>query len=380
MHYLDNAATTYPKPEEVYRQAELAMRQCGGNPGRGIHPQALASVRAVFDTREKIADMFGGTPERVVFVPNATYALNLSIKGLFVWNEGHILISDMEHNSVRRPVEALCRESGGKIRYDTFSVRGRSEDVLAGIRSKLRPDTRMAVVCHRSNVAPITLPIKEIGRLCHDRGIRFVVDASQSAGSLRSSLPSCNIDALCAPGHKGLFGLMGSGFALFSDKVDQSEIRTVVEGGSGLSSVDPGMPTVLPERLEAGTVAVPAISSLSAGIDYVNRVGLDRIAAYESGLLLRAQEMLLSMRDVTVYGPIGNAGSAFMFNVGSKPPSEVAAALGEKGICVRAGLHCSPLAHKLLATPKGGAVRVSFSPLNDLSDCEALYKAVREVK
>lgn len=377
MHYLDNGATTFPKPEEVYRAAESAMRECGGNPGRGVHPLAVASMNAVYDCREAVAELFGGQPERVIFTVNATEALNLAIKGLA--KPGcHILLSEMEHNSVLRPIEALRMGKMG-ISYDFYSVRGSAEEILASIRRKIQPNTRLLVACHRSNVAPITLPIGQIGKLCREKGIRFVVDAAQSAGAVPIDLEGMRIDALCAPGHKGLFGLMGSGFLLFGKSVRDGEITTLMEGGSGLNSALWTMPEVLPERLEAGTLAVPAIASLAAGIRVVRRMGVEAIGRQETAVLTAITDRLSTVRRLQIYGPVQAEGSALLWNIEGMPASQTAAHLAERGICTRAGLHCSPLAHRLLGSPKGGAVRVSLSPMNTLKDADALLSAVREL-
>lgn len=375
IHYLDNGATTYPKPESVYEAAARAMRECGGNPGRGVHPLALASLEAVYATREAVAALFGGAPERVVFTVNATEALNLAIKGL-VKPGGHILISEMEHNSVRRPVDALKKQG---CSYDLFSARGSADEILASIRRLIRPETCLIVACHRSNVAPLTLPVERIGALCRERNIRFVVDAAQSAGAVPIDMDKMKIDALCAPGHKGLFGIMGSGFVLFGGNVPDASIVPLLDGGSGLASYLPKMPDVLPERLEAGTLPVPAIAALGAGIEFVRKIGVEQIGKMETELLTAICDRLLSTGRVRIYGPTHAPGSALLFNVENRAPSEVSAYLSGRGICTRAGIHCTPLAHRLLGTPKGGAVRVSLSPLNTLQDADALRTAIREM-
>lgn len=379
MIYLDNAATTYPKPDMVYDALKQAACECGGNPGRGVHKLSLTSANKVFETREKIADMFGATPERVVFTQNTTYALNMAIKCLWNNRDGHILISDIEHNSVRRSVAALCGRKDISASFDVYSSRGKREDVIASIRSKIRPDTKMLIACHRSNIAPITLPIKEIGGLCRDRGLMFVVDAAQSAGSVHINMNACSIDALCAPGHKGLFGIMGIGFVAFSDRVSEERLSTLIEGGSGMSSEEIGMPRILPERLEAGTLPVPAIAALGAGIDYVQMLGIDQIASHENMLVSRGQDMLMSIGRCVVYKPVFAEGSAFVFNVVGRAPSEISGYLDSWGICTRSGLHCAPLAHERVGTPKGGAVRVSFSPMNTSADLDALYRAIKTI-
>lgn len=372
--YLDNAATTYPKPESVYQAAEKAMREGGGNPGRGLHPLALKSTEIVYRTREKVADLFGGNPERVVFTPNATGALNLAIKGL-ARPGSHILISDIEHNSVLRPVVSLAEQG---VRYSIFSSSGSDQDILASIERNLHPSTCLLVACHRSNVAPITLPIEKIGKLCASKGIYFIVDASQSAGSVEISMDRMNIDVLCAPGHKGLFGLMGSGFALFGRHIRAEKIKTIWEGGSGIDSRLQVMPNVLPERLEAGTLAVPAIASLGAGIDYVRLRSIQEIAAYENKLLLELYDRLSEIRKVQLYcRSKEKEGTTLLFNVDGIDAEQVAMLLAKQHICVRSGLHCSPLAHQSLGTP-GGAVRVSLSPFNKREDLDSLYYAIQE--
>lgn len=378
MIYLDNAATTFPKPESVYAEAMRVMRECGGNPGRGSHRMALAAAEEVYRTREAVAHFFGShSPERVVLTPNATHALNVALKGILRQGD-HVLFSELSHNSVRRPILALAKERG--VHYDVYRGLGRKGEILASIYSKLRPETRVIEVTARSNVASVGLPLREIASLCREHSIILVVDASQAAGTMPLSIAELGCSAvICAPGHKGLYGLPGSGFALFSDDIEPTSLQTVIAGGSGIHSREAEMPDLLPERLEAGTLNAPAAASLRAGIEYVKQAGISTIDAHEAALRRRLTELLLHTPSVRVYRPDGREGGIVLFSVAGRSSSEVGGYLDRRGICVRSGLHCSPLAHKALGTSDGGAVRVSFSAFNRESDAVALWQAIREM-
>ena len=376
MVYLDNAATTFPKPRAVYDALALSMRECAGNPGRGGHILSRNSAKALFDSRVGVASLLGSSsPERVAFTHNATEALNIAIKGLARKNS-HILISDIEHNSVRR-VAVKLQEQG--IEYSVYSSAKSAEDILNSVRENIRPDTQMLVACHKSNICSRELPLAELGRLCKKYGIYFVVEASQSAGSCNIDIGKVNADAICAPGHKGLFGIMGSGFVLFGEGVEGDKIKTMCEGGNGVNSMDEQMPSALPERLEAGTLPMPAIYTLKAGIEFVRRVGAEEIGNKESVLMARAKDMLLHTKGIEVYCPEENGGGVLLFNFKNIDCEEAAELLDKGKICVRAGLHCSPLAHKTIGTPSGGAIRVSFGYFNTLKDIDCLYKTVKDI-
>ncbi|MBQ9718190.1 MAG: aminotransferase class V-fold PLP-dependent enzyme, partial [Clostridia bacterium] len=234
--YLDNAATTYPKPEEVLRAASDAMRNAGGNPGRGSHRLSSAAAELVYDCRTAAAELFGAEPERVVFTLNATHALNFAVKGLA--EAGcHILIDNYAHNAAYRPVAALAAD--GLAEYDIYDASGDGDEIIENIRNKLRPDTRMVIATHQSNICSYVLPVKKIGQFCAQYGLHFIVDASQSAGHLPIDMESMNITALCMPGHKGLFGPMGVGMLLSAPDV---RYHTLLEGGAGIHSLDAAMP------------------------------------------------------------------------------------------------------------------------------------------
>ncbi|MBQ8207968.1 MAG: aminotransferase class V-fold PLP-dependent enzyme [Clostridia bacterium] len=378
MIYFDNAATSFPKPLSVYREVEHCIKNYCGNPGRGSHSLSRRSAEKVYETREKIADFFGSpSPENVFFTYNDTYALNMVIKGLV--NEGdHVIISDMEHNSVYRPIAALAEN--GIISYDIFDTMCLShlrtpERICANIRRLIRRETKMLIATHVSNICSAALPLREIGELCRAHGMIFVVDAAQSAGHLPINMAEMKIDALCAPGHKGLYGLQGSGFALLRDGLLPFPI---IEGGSGVNSLMPEMPEVSPERYEAGTLSVPCIASLCEGVEFVKSRGIDAIHEHESALYRRLSDMLYSLPEIKLYAH-NHVGSTLLFNIDGIPCEKAADLLDRRGICVRSGFHCSPLGHKTLGTIESGAVRVSFSPFNTMRELEFFYSALKSI-
>lgn len=378
MIYLDNAATGFPKPSAVIYEQERCMRDYCGNPGRGSHALALAAAEKIYECRNEISDFFGGVgAEQVVFTMNTTMALNMAIKGLL--QEGdHVLISDMEHNAVFRPIYKLAQE--GKITYDLFPTMTldpfRSPKAICkGIEARIRPNTRMLVCAHASNICSAVLPIEEIGMLCRRHGIFFVVDAAQSAGHLPIHVQQMGISALCAPGHKGLLGPQGSGFLLWAKDVTAD---TLLEGGSGFQSLEGEMPSEAPERFEAGTLATPAIAGLLEGIRTVRRIGLARLEQHEREINRRIAELLAKIPQIRVYAPM-HQGAILLFNAEGIPSDRMGQELNQRGFCVRAGYHCSALGHATLHTPKGGAVRVSPGLFNQLEDADTFVAAVHDI-
>ncbi|MBQ9784130.1 MAG: aminotransferase class V-fold PLP-dependent enzyme [Clostridia bacterium] len=378
MIYLDNAATSFPKPVGVWREQMRCMQKYCGNPGRGSHALALAAAEKIYECREEVAALFGAdTPENVVFTMNTTAALNVAIKGL-LHDGDHVLISDMEHNAVRRPVHALA--TAGRITYDVFPTFPRDPDrtparICAAILERIKPNTRMLVCAHASNICSATLPLREIGALCRQRGILFVVDAAQSAGHLPIDVSQMQIDALCAPGHKGLMGPQGTGILLLGDGI---RAEPLIEGGSGFNSRDAHMPDEAPERYEAGTLPTPAIAGLCEGIREVRRRGIEAIHAHECALTDQLTARLREMSGVTLYAP-HHRGSVVLFHLDGIASDTVAHQLDALGFCVRSGLHCAPLAHTTLATPAGGAVRVSPSIFNTAAHIDAFADAVEKI-
>lgn len=368
MIYLDNGATSFPKPASVYSEVIKTMKKCGGNPGRGSHTLARRAADAIFDLRECAAETFNASPENVILTYNATHALNLAIKGLA--EDGcHILMSDIEHNSVRRPVLSLCRNRG--CTCDVFpTFNGNAEMIIESLTRLVRDNTRLLVMCQSSNITSFVLPAYEIGKFCKKHGIAYVVDASQSAGHVPIDCGRMMADAVCMSGHKGLYGPAGTGLLIVRDG---QMLEPLLEGGSGVNSLEDGMPDFYPDRLEAGTMSAPLAAGLRCGINEVNRVGIENIHAHEAALSSLLIDYLYEMNCITVYRIGGRQlGSTVLFNIDGLPSVRVGELLDGAGICVRCGLHCSPLAHKKLKTGDGGAVRVSFGMYNTTDDVRRL--------
>ena len=380
--YLDNAATTFPKPPAVNDEVLRCLRSYCGNPGRSAHPLAAASADKIYECRERLAAFFGSEhPENIIFTMNTTYALNMAIKGL-IRKGDHILISDMEHNSVYRPVSRLASE--GIAAYDIFpTVKDGlpldDEEILSSIKKRIRRGrTRMLICSHVPNICSAERPIKKIGELCRRCGIIFVVDAAQSAGHLPIDIGDLCIDVLCAPAHKGLFGIQGCGFMLLGKGTAPLPI---IEGGSGVNSLEAEMPDMFPERYEAGTLPTPCIAGLSEGIGFLSKIPSGDIAKKEAALFKRTRELLEDSRllNAKIYFP-DSAGSVLLFNLDGIPSEDVGRFLGKQGICVRSGFHCSALGHRALGTEDDGAVRVSFSIMNTERDVDILIKALRSLR
>lgn len=378
MIYLDNAATTYPKPESVVQAMATCMREYCGNPGRGSHAMAVRASEKLYECRQEAMELFGAeSPENVAFTLNTTYALNMAIKGL-VPAGSHVILSDMEHNSVLRPVEEMRRSRG--VHYDVFRTGGSDFETLERIRRLIRRDTAAVICTGCSNIINRTLPVREIGRLCENHGLYFILDGAQGAGIHDINMRRDKITALCVPGHKGLMGPQGTGLLLLRGDVP---IGTLVEGGSGIHSADPGMPDFLPDRLEAGTMPTPGIAGLYEGIRYVRSRGLEEIRAHEAGLYRTLINTLRGDPRLVIYSS-RVPGAIVLFNIKGISAQKTGYELDRRGICVRSGLHCAPLAHETIGTPDGGAVRVSFGPLSSTSDvtgfCNALHDVLKEVK
>ena len=378
MIYFDNAATSFPKPRHVIEEQLRCMQIYGGNPGRGSHTLSLAAAEKIYECREELASFLGSpNPENVIFTMNTTMALNTAIKGLLRRGD-HVLISDIEHNAVFRPIHKLARE--GIIHYDVFDTFPNAptrtpEMICASILEKIRPNTRMLICAHASNICSATLPLKEIGALCHKKDILFVVDAAQSAGHLPIDMEEMQIDALCAPGHKGLWGPQGCGVLLWGNGVVAD---TLIEGGSGYNSLEGNMPEEAPERYEAGTLPTPAIAGLLEGVREIKRLGIDHIHSHECALTTRLCERFMTMPKVTLYAP-HHKGNVLLFSLQDISSDRIGAFLNERGFCVRTGFHCAALAHATLGTPSSGAVRVSPSLFNTTAQIDALCDTLREL-
>ena len=378
MIYLDNAATSFPKPPEVIEETARCMREYCGNPGRGSHKLALAAAEKIYDCRAALCDLFNAdAPEKVVFCQNATHALNIAILSL-ARKGAHFICSDMEHNSVRRPLEYLARECGCSYSVFNSFVRDperNAQKICSSISSLLRPETVAVISTSCPNVCSARMPLDEIGALCQKSGIYFIVDGAQGAGHFAIDMKRSGISALALPGHKGLLGPQGSGALILSAGFPS---HPLLYGGSGSASLDPDMPSELPERLEAGTLSTPAIVGLEAGIKALRGIGIERLEAHEQALGRKAIRLLSEIPGVTVYAP-HHVGSVVAFNIGSLSSDKAANLLSERDICVRGGFHCNPMAHSVLGSNTHGSIRASFSPFNTADDVFTLAREVRAI-
>jgi len=347
MTYLDHGATSFHKPQAVFRAMTDAVRCCA-NPSRGGYAAAMEAARRVYRCRERAGKLFDCQPEQVVFTSNCTHALNIAICSL-VKPDSRVVISGFEHNAVVRPLHML----GAKV-----SVAGRQlfdwENTLEEFEKALRHGADAAVITHVSNVFGYILPMEELAKMCRRYGVPFIVDAAQSAGVLPVSLEKWQADFIAMPGHKGLLGPQGTGLLLCG-----SVPKPLLAGGTGSDSRNPGMPEELPDRVEAGTLNVPGIAGLSEGIAYVSRLGTKEIFRREHSAAMRCVETLREF-GVRVFAGEHQAGTVSF--VPEMDVEELAQRLGQQGIAVRAGLHCAPLAHESAGTLDTGTVRISFGP------------------
>lgn len=365
--YFDHAATSYPKPKSVTKALKRALLEEGGNPGRSGHTLSLRAAERVYSARETIADFFGLRDARgVVFVKNATEGLNLAVHVL-AEKGGHVLCDDMAHNALLRPLYAL--EKAGRITLSFFSPGAK---VLP-----FREDTVLLCATHASNICSRICDAERLGRLCKERGIFYLLDASQSAGHIPLSCEKIGADAVCLPAHKGLYGIMGAGALLFSHP--DAEYPSFLTGGSGSHSLSHEMPRELPEHFEAGTLPLPAIAAFEAGVKWVKEIGLDAIYTQIWEMEKKLREGLGNMKSITLHGE-GAGGGILSFTHAAIPPERVAALLDGYGFAVRAGLHCAPLAHQTLGTEKSGTVRISLGYTNTSKSCDALLSAIAKIK
>ncbi len=357
MIYLDNAATTFPKPASVTRAAEHALKIYGANPGRSGHEMTLKTSEEIYKCRKKAAAMFGAvSAQDVVFTLNCTHALNLAIKGI-VKPGCHVITSNLEHNSVIRPLYALKQQ--GIINFDVAKVvPGNDRATVEAFRQLIRPNTSVIVCTHVSNVFGVILPIRAIGELAASHGITFIVDAAQSAGVLPINIQQMHIDYLCMPGHKGLYGPMGTGM-LVTTKGDI--LTPLMEGGTGSVSQQLEQPDFLPDRLESGTVNTPGIIGLSAGLDFVKQKGEEKLYYHELSLTQYLYDGIKKIGNAELYTPrpvSPHFAPVLSFNIKGAASGDIGEALAQQGIAVRAGLHCAPLAHNAFGTMQSGTVRL----------------------
>lgn len=373
MIYLDNAATTGHKPEQVIRAVEAALRRYSANPGRSGHRGSEQTAMAVFSVRERIAEFFGADgPEQVVFTAGCTHSINSVIKGVLKDGD-HVIVSSLEHNAVIRPI-VKCG-----VAYDVAPVSFLDDNItVENFRRLIRPETRMIFVTAASNVIGKRLPVTALGKLCRERGLLFGVDAAQTAGVLPLNMRESNIDYLCIAPHKGLYAPMGIGILIARQPIE----NTLIEGGTGVDSRSLYQPDSLPERLESGTVNVPGIMGAAAGLEFVKTKGIERIFEHELRLVRMLYDGLEEMPHIMLYTPRPDSGYApvLSFNVSGVPSSKTAEYLNSNGIATRAGLHCAPSAHRVIGTLENGTVRVCPSVFNNVREIQYLLSVIKKVK
>ena len=370
--YLDNAASTFPKPLSVINRMNNAMKYNTANPGRSGHRLSNQNAEIIYKARKTAADFFGITdsPENIVFTHSATHSINIAINGL-IENGDSVIISDMEHNSVLRPLAE--REKDGMITLKIAETSTSDDETVENFRKLIDAKTKMIFVTHASNVKGNTLPIEKIGKLCKDHGILFCVDSSQTAGHLKCDINSLGADILCTSGHKGLFGPQGTGLLVFSEKIP---IKPLIFGGTGGSSLMKTQPFELPESLESGTQNTAGIAGLDEGIKFV-RTHEKEIQAKEKKLYGLAFQGLFECKGITIYSDRYNKTPTLAFNIGDMPSEKVTEILDSKGICVRGGFHCAALFHEKMKTTKQGMVRASFSWFNTEEQIKLFVKNCR---
>ena len=376
--YLDNAATSYPKPEPVYLFMDQFFRRAGVNPGRSGYDLCMEAGQLVEDTRRAAAALFGGTdPHRLVFGLNSTDALNLALFGLLQRGD-HAITTTLEHNSVLRPLHHASMEQGVEVEHVPFDARGFVDP--DAIEARFRANTRLVAINHASNVIGTVQPIAEIGRRCRARGIALVVDASQTAGKVAIDVEQMQVDVLVFTGHKSLFGPTGIGGMYVRDGV---EIRHTRAGGTGVRSAEPAHLHEYPYRLEYGTPNLLGIAGLHAGIEWLTSRGLETVHGHEMALIRQLRDGLREIDGVTMYcqDDLANHIGVLAFNVAGFEAADVGTMLDvDHNIACRTGLHCAPRVHEQLGTvARHGAVRLSVGPFNTVAHIDTAIGAVREI-
>jgi len=374
--YLDNAATSYPKPDEVYNAVDRTLREVAGSPGRGGHRGSISLARIVMEARDTLAHFFGATDSsRLVFTHSATESLNLALQG-FLKPGDHVITTSMEHNSMARPLH-LASMQGVKVAW----VEAGSDGFVSpdAISSAICKDTKLIALTHCSNVTGTIQQIADIGWIAKKHGIAFLVDAAQSAGCIPINVEEMQIDLLAAPGHKGLMGPPGTGFLYIAEDVS---IKPLMVGGTGTSSASLDQPETMPECYESGTLNTSAIAGLQAGAAYVTSKGVENIARHETGLVRQLVDGLDSIPGLKVYGQEASVprGSVVSFTVDGMDPSAIGFLLdNEYDIAVRTGLHCAPMAHKSIGTYPSGTIRVSPGWFNTCSEISGFIEAMERI-
>ncbi len=378
MIYLDNSATTYPKPKCVTTAICNSFQKYGANSGRGAYNMAVDTTEQIYFCREKISNFFNApNVQNVVFTYNCTTALNMAIKGV-AHKGGHFIISDLEHNAVLRPIEKLrqqniCDYSIAKVEKDIIKT-------IKNFKNQIQKNT-IAIICTgASNVFGIIPPYKLLSELAHDNDLLFIMDCAQIGGVIPVNMKDDGIDILCCAGHKGLMGPTGTGIMITNENI---KLNSFIEGGTGSNSVSEIQPDIMPDKFESGTPNVAGIIGLSNAIDFINKKNVDTIYRHEKSILKYLQKNLESVDNLILYTDFfdssQNLAPILSFNIENMHSEYVAEKLGKYNICVRAGLHCAPLAHKKFKTESIGTVRISPSIFTKKSDIDFLINSLIKI-
>lgn len=379
--YLDNSATSFPKPEFVYQRIDYILRHIGGNPGRSGHRMALDASRVIFETRESIAKLFNiKDSSRIVFTKNVTEAINLAFKGLlkpvpvrFKQGKGdNVVTTNIEHNAVVKPLRRLEKSGVSVTRVSAKKDGGiNPKDVERAIAK----NTKIVSVVHASNVFGTILPVEEIGRICKKKNVFFMIDAAQTAGAIPIDVDAMNIDILCATGHKSLFGPQGTGFLYVREGI---EPMPLIDGGTA----EDDNQIEIPDRLESGTMNTPGIGGLGAGVEFILKQGIEKIKRHEEKLVKQLLDGLKVLKDINIIGTMDadKRASLVSFNLAGKDPSQVGYMLdNDFGIMTRCGTHCAPEAHKTAGTYPDGAIRVSPGYFTTQNEIEEFLRAISKI-
>ncbi len=379
MIYLDNAATSWPKPPEVIEAMARFMAEVGANPGRSGHRLSVEASRVVYAARQVVAQLFNAPdPLRVAFGLNVTEALNLALRGLLRPGD-HVVTGSMEHNSVMRPLRALERQ-GVELTVVNCTAQGVLDP--RDVEAAIRPNTRLIALNHASNVIGTTLPVAEVGRIARQRDVLLLVDAAQSGGAYPIDVQADQIDLLAFTGHKGLLGPTGAGGLVVGGRVDVAQMAPLKRGGTGSRSEHEEQPDFLPDCFESGTPNAVGLAGLAASVRWILARGVDQIRAHEVALTRRLIDGLCSINGVTVYGTHDAElqTATVSFNVAGLEPSDVGLRLDEEfAIMSRVGLHCAPAAHKTMGTFPIGTVRFGLSVFNTADEVDAAVRAIEKL-
>lgn len=377
MIYFNNAATTYPKPEEVYKEVDSFFRNEGVNPGRSQGVKTMNINRRIFNTREKIAQFFGiKDSSRFIFTSGATESLNLASKG-FLKKGDHVVSTKLEHNSVIRPLNKLQKEGRITVTFIDFNKEGFVE--LNSIKQAVEDNTSLIILSHASNVLGTINNIAEISNFAKENNIKVLIDAAQTAGVLDINLNKLDVDMMSVPGHKSLFGPPGIGGLYIAENL---KLDTLMEGGTGSNSLNTYQPEIMPDKFESGTLNTLGIIGLGAGIDFINKIGQAEIYQHEMKLLDKFIKALRDIKDILIYGTtnLDKKVGVVSINLMNLSANRFAHLLqNEYNISVRGGLHCAPLLHKAMQTDQKGMVRFSFSYFNTLQEINEALNVIETI-